>query len=438
MPNNSVPRFHDPVFCQWFFFRRQASRGGADYAARFEQLVQQKVPEWAPPLDGTTRLSQTKSSRRSSRIAGDEWKLCALLDGSERLCDFEARSLLDVFWLQLGQATEGDFTATELPPLSDATHRFPAPESDGDFLLGEAVCLIAEFDETALSLASWRARAEALSKQWLPAAPAAKVVLDCRLEYGYFAHIEGAPQITLVLLVYSSHVEHIAQLRGVLLPKVALILSKFHQTERDYDEILAPAANKVAAQLDEHLKTATAERSLDELEQYTAELARAQLALLPAIESIASRIQTLRVNAQSLERIKGDSNWGAQFPPALPEQEELNQFIAQMESDLHYLSLSQHKADVVAQQLQTLASVRVAQSERSVAASERNLAGVLAVLAVLTLVQTFPDWPFWEAANSSVNLVWKIFLIVGGVCFLLAAWHGWFAKVSKLLMWKVK
>jgi hypothetical protein len=137
----------DPTLYQWLFFLRWHSRDSDEQRmehARAFQDVLKAAQAWMGVESELPALpiSALTPPQVSERLATQPWQE---RDGTLR--ELEARTLLDAFYLQLGQARQGKMTAVAFQSLARWTHPGLNREASQRAYLGEALCLCAQVDE---------------------------------------------------------------------------------------------------------------------------------------------------------------------------------------------------------------------------------------------------------------------------------------------------
>ncbi|MFN3421787.1 MAG: hypothetical protein ACK40X_08695, partial [Armatimonadota bacterium] len=135
----------DPTLYQWFFFLRWHGRDSDEDRKRhfngFETLLRE-AQEWVDFELSNLPAPSSTLPQVSDRLATVPWQL---KDGILR--ELEARTLLDAFYLQLGQAREGEGEPTDFASLVRWSPKTLRNEPSLHAYLGEAVCLCAGVNE---------------------------------------------------------------------------------------------------------------------------------------------------------------------------------------------------------------------------------------------------------------------------------------------------
>jgi hypothetical protein len=317
--------------------------------------------------------------------------------------------LLDAFYLQCGQALEGDAPPAAWQGLVPWRPAALAGTEAAHAYLGEAVCLCAQVDD-------------ATPEEALPGLAAAAVRAGARpalesvpLLGGLFAVVPDATRETLVLLYRAAAAGRVQRVVHSLLPQLVLSRLKVRRIAAGYDGSVRRGHEKEEETLDTLLKQAARPGlRLEELERLSIAISRQQTTLIEKISTLGEQLQTLNVGARNVERLLDDPVWHGQRELARPLLTgPLPLLVEQMESDLQYLRISEQQADRALASLTLTAGARGTQWGRRITL-------LLGVFAVMALAQVFPESPH----PALPAWLWRLGLIgVGGTAVALGyAW----------------
>lgn len=383
-------RIRDPTLFRWLFFLRWHTRDNDEqrneHVNDFRKVLE-KAWEWA---DGDSELPSLPlfapaAPQVSHRLATLPWR-----ERNGVLRTLEARILLDTFYIQLGQAREGEVEPSAFASLARQTTAVLDSELACHAYLGEGICLCGEVDEglsedalTELALAVVQHGLGYLEKQ-----TALEGIL---LPFGFFALVPDAERETMVLLYHSSATSQASRFVHFTLPQLLLNLIKARVIAEEYRHYLLPQAQNQEQNLDALLKQAAQPRlPLESLEWLGANISRQQAVFIESISTLEEQLQTLRVCIRNVELLLDDELWGEQRQMAKQLlTDNMALLMEQVESDLRYLRITQQQADLALASLITVGSVRSTQWERRITL-------LLFAFAVVELAQAFPEMSFWE------------------------------------------
>ena len=399
---SAKPALRDASLYQWLFYLRWRSRDSqcqrAQHAENFQRVLQEAF-SWAGGDSGecpAPRPASPQALAYSERIASVEWNPH---DGVLR--ELESRALLDTFYLQLGQAIEGDAE----PPAFTRFAPWRLPEQPDNFL-GEALCLCAEVQEGLSEDELYALCAGIATHRPCAAAGAEARVAGIPLPFGYLAVVPDETRETFILLYYSTAGERAARFLHAILPQLILSLLKRRGVAQQYERLIAHAYEQEQA-IDSMLKqTAEPHLKLEQLETLSARISELQMRFIETISTLEELLQTLRISLRNTQLLFDDLLWGERRAEAgVLLTSEFNLLVEQMEADLRYLQITREQADNALQSLLTVASIRSTQWERRI---------VLAATAfvVISIVDMFGDVLNWQMRLAIVALALPISLLL--------------------------
>ena len=403
--------FGDPTLFRWCFFRQQEGHGwrvmreqsdprysADDFADKFWQTVAAQAQQ----IGQTVARPAPHEFYRSDALLAQP---APELDGAGLKQELLAFTVADCFCLLRGTEKAAQFTdLTKLAALQPP----PKLALDSRFYVGEVIGLVVEI-EAGLDENAREQRATQLGQSWLGASARGP---RRGFHVGPFTLWPLFTQSGVALVfLYEAGAEGqaVAALAYQMLPALALIALKWFQIKSDYDARLLKAAESA----ENALESATRAVSITSLrvaalEGHSGAMAVGQIALDRALADINSRLQTLRINARNLERLRHDARWGA--PPAqpLPFESEFALLIEQIEADLHYIALTSEEATRKLDYLKTVTEIHSAQNERLIAL-------VLSAFAGMAVAQVFPELPWGtpEPTGAPEDLLWRLGVTVG-------------------------
>jgi len=398
---------HDPTLYQWLFFLRWHSRDSneqcIEHARAFQEVLQAAL-EWVGTESKWPDLPALapSSPQVSERLATQPWHE---RDGILR--ELEARTLLDVFYIQLGQALQGQMTAAAFQSLVPWTHPSLNSEPSRHAYLGEALCLCAQVDEN-LSEDLLTKLAVGIVRQGLGHSTESRRLEGISLSCGFFMGVPDAEREASVLLYPASATRQASRFVHFILPQLLLSRIKSQVIRNRYYRFLLPQAQKQEQALDALLKQAAQPRlHLEALEQLSTEISRKQAAFVETLSELEEQLEIMRVNLRNVSLLMGDEVWGEERRRAQQLlTADMALFTEQIETDLRYLRITQQQADLALQTLLTVAGVRGTQWERRITL-------LLGIFTVMAIAQVFPELAWW----------WRLALIgLGGIVIFLGYW----------------
>lgn len=383
-------RIRDPALFQWFFFLRWHTRDSNEHRnehLRGFRVVLEEAWRWADGEPGSPGLSlpSPASPQVSHRLAALPWRE---KDGMLRM--LEARTLLDAFYIQLGQAKRDEVEPSAFASLTRwTTKTLEGEPSSHHAYLGEGVCLCAEVDE-GLSEEDFRRLAWAIIRHGPGYSEKQTAPEGILLPFGFLVPVPDAERETMVFLCPSSAASQASRFVHFTLPQLLLNLIKARAIAEDYNHNLLPQAQRQEQDLGTLLKQAAQPHlPLELLERLSANISRRQAAFIESISALEEQLQTLRVCLRNIELLLDDPLWGEQRQRAQQLLAgNMALLIEQVRSDLHYLRITQQQADLALASLMTVGSVRSTQWERRITL-------VLFAFTVIGLAQAFPELPWW-------------------------------------------
>jgi hypothetical protein len=397
----------DPTLYQWLFFLRWHSRDSDEQRmehARAFQEVLKAAQAWMGVESELPALpvSALTPPQVSERLATQPWQE---RDGTLR--ELEARTLLDAFYLQLGQARQGKMTAVAFQSLARWTHPGLNREASQRAYLGEALCLCAQVDE-ALSEDMLAELAAEIVQYGLGRSTDRRRLEGILLPCGFFVMVPDAECEVSVLLYPASANQQTSRFVHFILPQLFLSRLKARVIRHRYHHHLLPQAQKQEQELDALLKQAAQPRlHLEALEQLSADISRKQATFVETLSELEEQLETIRVNLRNVTLLMDDALWGEQRQRAQQLlTADMALFTEQIETDLRYLRITQQQADLALQTLLTVTGVRGTQWER-------RMTLLLGVFAVMAVAQAFPELAWW----------WRLVLIgLGSIAVGLGYW----------------
>lgn len=351
-----------------------------------------------PPLPVLSPSSQQVSHRLATLPRREK---------GETLRELEARTLLDAFYIQLGQARQVETKPTAFASLFCWVPTALGNASSHHAYWGEAVCLCTEVDE-GLSEDDLNELATVIAEKGLGQPVKRRVLEGIQLPIGFFVLVPDAKPEAMVLLYFPSAAHQASRFVHLVMPQLLLSLIKARLIAEEYRYYFLPKVHRQEQELDATLKQAANPRlHLEALERLSANISRQQATFIEGISTLEEQLQTLRVCMRNVELLLDDVVWGEQRQwarQALTGNMVL--LIEQMETDLRYLRITQQQADLALQSLLTITGVRGTQWERRITL-------LLGLFAVMAVAQVFPELAWW----------WRLALIgLGGTVVGLARW----------------
>lgn len=398
----SMQALNDPEFYQWHFFLRWHSRESKGHWKEHEEsftTVLNEALNWAGETSGArcSTLSNVIPLQVSERLASADWR--------ERdngvLRNLEARTLLDTFYIQVGQARQGAYQSNVFSSFVRWVPTMLDSESARHIYMGEAVCLCAEMkgglpkNEDALN-ALIAEIVEAGGEASLPVSRPEGIPLA----FGFLMPLPVAKQDTFVLLYPSSQTARVSRFVHYTLPQLLLCRQKALRIADEYHRFLLPRAQKQEQLLDSLLKQALKSKiSLEQLEQLSTDISRQQASFVEILSILEDWLNIMRVNLHNVELLLRDTVWNDQQQAHQQLTGIMSLQIKQMETDLCYLNTTQKQADLVLQSLHTLVNVRETRWERRIAV----LLGLFGITGAVIVFQDVLPW------------YWRIILLLAGV-----------------------
>jgi len=405
------PIICDPTLYQWLFFLRWHSRDSEEHLIKHAdafRAVLQAAQDWVGAKSELPALptSAPYSPQVSERLATQPWRE---RDGTLR--ELEARTLLDAFYIQLGQARQGKTTAAAFRNLVRWTHPELSSESSQHAYIGEALCLCAQVDED-LSEDLLTELAVEIVRQGLGHFNEPRRLEGILLSCGFFVKVPDTEREVLLLLYPAPATRKASHFVHFILPQLFLSRLKMRVIRNRYYHHLLPQAQKQEQELDALLKQAAQPRfHLEALEQLSVDISRKQANFVETLSELEEQLETMKVNLHNVTLLMDDEIWGE-------ERQRVQQlltadmalFTEQIETDLRYLRITQQQADLALQTLLTVAGVRGTQWERRITL-------FLGVFAVMTIAQVFPELAWW----------WRLVLIGLG-CIAVGLGYWWLRR----------
>lgn len=405
----------DPFRYQWFYFLHWHARDEEDHRrhrAEAFQKVLESACRWACGNEPVLKipLESYPSPQVSRRLAHLPWKTC-----EGQLRELEARTLLDCFYLQVGQAFSG---AAAIDAFKQLTPYSITPEAENtpQMYLGEAASLGGILGEEQLPENWPEVAAEILRQEFSSANPTAEEISQTALPAagGVLIPFLGENRQLLLLLYPRRTEEKINWLVYLQLPQLLLSRVKYRYLARRYYNSLWPETQNQEQRLDALLKKGLGERlSLGKLETLSKQVSREHAAFIESVSTAEEDLVSLKVSIRNLHLLLEDPWW----EPEVREQgqrlwEDMQLFQEQMETDLRYWKITRQQSELALQSLLTVAGVRGAQWERRITL-------VLGLFAAIGLAQVFPHSPIPGLADSG----WQAGIIgLGILIVLLASW----------------
>lgn len=382
----SMQALNDPELYQWHFFLRWHSRESKDHKKEHDQSFSRVLNEalnWVGEKSGAqySTLSNIISLQVSERLASADWREC----DHGVLRNLEARTLLDTFYIQVGQAYQGVYQPNVFSQLVRWVPTALNSEPTSHIYIGEAVCLCAEVkeglpkDEDTLNmLIAEIAEAAGASK------PRNKLDSIC-LTFGILIPLPAAEKETFVLLYPSSQTSRVGHFVHYTMPQLLLSHQKVLRITDEYHRSLLPRAQDQEQSLDSLLEQALKSKiSLEQHEKLVIDISRQQASLAKIISILEDGLNTMRVNLYNLELLLRDSVWNDQQQSHQQITGMISLQIKQMETKLCYMNIMKKQADLVLQSLHTLVGVRET-------CWERRITVVLGLFGVTGVVIVFDD-----------------------------------------------
>ncbi len=411
-------RLHDPFRYQWFFFlswhardQEAQRRERADAFGKILESAWQWAGEASPVPEVPSELSRPPQvSRRLAYRPWQEW--------NGRLRELEARTLLDCFYLQVGQAFSGPASPEAFSRLTPYALPPHTPAINAGAYVGENACLGAIVGDTALP-PEWPETAREILQQELPhrkELPDLQRIRQTALPVAGGMALpvtEGETEI-LILLYPQEAEEAISRFLYFVVPQLWLSRVKFRFIRRRYYEALYPTTQEQERSLNTLLKQGLEPRlPLSKLEALSARVSRRHASFIESVSTVEEERESLRVSLRNLQLLLEEPVWES---PARERAgvlwEDLQLFLEQMETDLRYWKVTRQQSELALQNLLTVAGVRGAQWERRITV-------VLGVFAAIGLAQVFPHSPIPRLADAW----WQAGVIsLGSLIVVLASW----------------
>lgn len=398
----SIQALNDPEFYQWHFYLRWHSRESKDHWREHEQsfiAVLNEALNWVGESSEAhcSALSDVIPLQVSERLASVDWRE----HDNSVLRNLEARTMLDTFYIQLGQARQGAYQSNVFNSFVRWVPTALDSEPVQHINIGKAVCLCAEVKEGLLKdedkLNALIAEiAEATGVESLPRSRLEGI----SLAFGFFMPLPVAKRDTFVLLYPSSQTSRVSRFVHYTLPQLLLCRQKTLRIADEYYRSLLPKAQNQEQLLDSLLKKASKSKiSLEQLEQLSTDISRQQANFVEILSILEDWLNTMRVNLHNVELLLKDPVWNDQQHAHQQLTGIMSLQIKQMETDLCYLNTTQKQADLVLQSLNTLVGVRETRWERRIAV----LLGLFGITGAVIVFQDVLPW------------YWRIILLLAGV-----------------------
>ena len=380
-------RIRDPTLYQWFFFLRWHSRDSDEERKRHLNGFEAMLWEAKALLDFDLPNLPASSStlpQVSERLVAVPWQL---RDGILR--ELEARTLLDAFYLQFGQAKEGEGKPADFASLVRWSPKTLDNELSRHAYLGEAICLCAEINE-GLSEDELVSLTKAIIENGLGKHISRMLPEGITLPFGFFTLVSEEGLEAVVLLYLDSAAQDAANFVHRALPQLLLSRIKFRVIAKSYHQHLFPQTQEQEQMLDSLLKQA-AQRNLplEVLEHLSANISRQQATFIESISMLEEQLQTLQVCMRNIDLLLSDSIWNNQRQRAKRMlTSDIALFMEQVETDLRYFRITQQQADLALQSLLTITGVRGTQWER-------RMTLFFGIFAVMAIAQAFPELAWW-------------------------------------------
>jgi hypothetical protein len=410
----SMQALKDPEFYQWHFFLRWHSRESKDQWKEHEQsfiTVLKEALNWVgePFTTQYSTLSNVIPLQVSERLATADWH--------ERhngvLRNLEARSMLDIFYIQVGQERQGVYQPNVFSSFVKWVPTTLDSESARHIYMGEAVCLCAEVKG---GLPKDKDR-DALIAKIVEAAGEASLPLSrpegIPLEFGFLIPLPAAKQDTFVLLYSSSQISRVGRFVHYMLPQLLLSRQKALYIVREYHRSMLPKAQEQEQLLDSLMKQASKSKiSLEQLEQLSTDISRQQASFIEILSVLEDWLNTMRVNLHNVELLLRDSVWKDEQQTHQQLTDIITLQIKQMETDLCYLNTTQKQADLVLQSLHTLVGVRETRWGRRITV----LLGLFGITGIISVFQDILQPWYWRfiALLAGVAIIYLLIQKVKG------------------------
>lgn len=384
--------------------------------------VLDKAVDWADARESSLiakPFSYNKNRLISARLA--------LID-FDKTVDFprtlESRSLLDTYYIQVASAKRNESSVNDLEPLKEQDWR---PDYKISSYLGDGVCLwIEHFPK--ISEKNAQHIALSLLERWFEKKQERLEVIE--FNFGFLIFPENATENICVLIVTGSiKNKEFAQQKASyvvswILPQIWHTKLKCVLLQKRFDAEL-PKIRALEAKL--HLqinKSLKNPRYIEILEQNIDELSQTLVEFTGLLGICDDYFETLRINANNLERILADPFLTGQTQQLtqillLP----LRNLIWQMEADLRYAQIENTRAEKVLQSFNAMSQVQQAKWER-------HTAFLFGVFVLFGAVDVFKEIPEWSLRNRVLYL-----LISGLILFLLTHRQS---LIGRIKAWKRK
>lgn len=396
---------HDPVIFQWFFFlQKHAKEGEEDQKKHWEAF--KSVYEEAnkhfnfglPEIPyHTNTLPQVSHS-----LISIPWKECK----DSTLCTLEARTLLDTFYLHLGQAKVGEYEPTDFISLEPWHPEVLKEKELRHAYLGEAVCLYAEVDN-GLSEEEFSNLSEKIVKcMKLKGSPPKGVLLP----FGFFTLLSVENLEMAVIICFKDSNKEASKFIHSILTQLFLNRIKAKLIYQDYHSNRRKHIEEVEKELDNLLKKSQQKLPLKELEKLSKEISQHQADFIEKISIMEEELQTLRICIENIDSLLKESIWDKNRQWAEEYlRGDIALFIRQMEYDLHYFRITQQQADLLLQSFLTSAEVLGA-------SWERKMTLILSVFALSSIAEAFSNELAWW---------WRLVIISSGVIIVMLGYYLW-------------
>lgn len=397
----------DPALYQWFFFVRRHIHG-SDEENKQDLLpfaaVLQEALEWVgsslplPPF----LASPSVLPAISQRLATVPWQL-----KEDTLRALEARTLLDAFYLQVGQARQDRCTPADFARLARWKPKALDSERYPQLYLGEALCLSAEVD-AGLSQDALRELTQEIVAGWVGQPISQRPGEGLLLPFGFFNLVPHEESEAVAVLYGPSAAPEAGRFVHAVLTQLLLSRRKAHVLADAYRRCFLRQAQTQERELDALLKEAAQWHSpLERLEHLSAAISQQQAAFIESLSTLEEQLQTLHVCNRNIELLLDDDAWSQQRQWARQLLTgDLALLMEQMETDLRYLRITQQQGDLALQSLLTVTGIRGTQWER-------RMTLLLGLFAVMATAQVFPELAWW----------WRLLLILlGGIVVGLGHW----------------
>ena len=354
----------DATVWRWWFYLRWHGHDQSErlesYWKAFNQSLNSAV-EWSGGWQ-ESRVAQPEKLPRirqtNAHLASIPWR-----ESSGVLRTLEARMLLDVLYIQSGCAQEGTAVPEDVSLLMKSA--WPGDESAAS-LLGDAVCLTVETGELREDEAKQTART--ILERWTE--KQVRQIELVELDPGYFAIPTGLEDEVWALLVRDNDRarQEAAHFVHRLMPPLLLARLKGQVVMQKFEQHLLSSARALEIELNEELNRIIDQpRRLKMLEQASYSLSHLQAKLAEKSSQCEESLETLRVNADNIERLLSDPLIAAR-KTNLDEllAAPLRLYVEQVAADLRYLAITQTQAERVLQGIATMAEVRSARWERTI------------------------------------------------------------------------